>query len=85
MSDEREYSLEVIRRYREMEAGDRFNRRVMERVPISLKRDRVVLECGHEREFDAGFLDLRASVNLGAACPTCTEEWLKRVVEEEGE
>ena len=92
MAEEPNYSPEVIRRYREMEGRNAFNREVKERVTINLEKDRVTFACGHHEEVPYGLLD--AAANLARAkgidqgplmllCRECRNEWLAEAMRED--
>jgi hypothetical protein len=92
MAKEENYSPAVIRRYREMEGRNAFNREVKERVTINLEKDRVTFACGHHEEVPYGLLD--AAANLARAkgidesplmllCRECRGEWLKQAAAED--
>ena len=57
MREERKYSVEIIRRYRQMD----FRRAVIERVEVGPATDRVTLECGHSDEMLARLVDVLAA------------------------
>ena len=86
MSEKRHYSPEAIRRYRALADSGGFDREIQEIIPTSLKRDRLLLACGHQTEMSASlvriFKDLaeRAHAEPRAArvrCSDCEEAWLR--------
>ena len=84
MAQEPNYSLEVIRRYREMDRNRGFDRGIQERTPVTLQKDRVVLACGHSSMRSAVFLDEAPKMGFsGFRCDECAEEWLQKAAEEE--
>jgi hypothetical protein len=75
MTDERKYSVEIIRRYRKMEKANVFVREMKERHPVDLDFDEVTYSCGHKAKILATALDaLPGGGKL--SCRTCAEEWL---------
>jgi hypothetical protein len=84
MAQEPNYSLEVIRRYREMDRNGGFHREIQGRTPVTLQKDRVVLACGHSSMRNAVFLDETPRMGVsGFRCDECAEEWLNKVAGEE--
>jgi hypothetical protein len=63
LTEKPKYSLEVIRRYRQMEDRNAFHQEVKKRVPIDLGTDRVTLACGHKEEMTHSFLRAATSLN----------------------
>ena len=92
MAQEPNYSLEVIRRYREMEGRNAFNREVKERVTINLEKDRVTFACGHQEQMPYSMLDVAANLArakgidespLMLVCRECRSEWLAEAMRED--
>jgi hypothetical protein len=84
MAQEPNYSLEVIRRYREMDRNRGFHRGIQERTPVTPAKDRVVLACGHNSMGSALFLDEAPRIGVsGFRRDECAEEWLKHAAGEE--
>jgi hypothetical protein len=83
MSEPR-YSPELIRRYRELQDSDGFQRKIAWRRPVTLEADLIHLECGHERKLDRNLIDLlKMNGRTGLLkCEACVEEWLKKAQEE---
>jgi hypothetical protein len=83
---EPKYSLETIRRYREIERQNGFERAIQERTPVDLEHDELILECGHKLRLSAKLLDARFSLRLARGvddavpvqCDDCVREWLQK-------
>jgi hypothetical protein len=82
---EPKYSQDIIRRYREMNEANAFNREVTERVPVDLDCDDVSFACGHKQRINRLFFKIPGtSQNQNSFhCNECEKEWLARAVEEE--
>jgi hypothetical protein len=77
------YSVEIIRRYREMDRAGEFMRGIQERIPVSLNADEVLLSCGHKREVTDRLID--AMPNGMLHCYECRDQWLAKAVEEQSD
>jgi hypothetical protein len=84
---EPKYSLETIRRYREIERQRGFERAIRERAPVDLEHDELVLECGHKLRVSAKLLDAKLSLRSARGvdgaipafpCDDCVREWLEK-------
>ena len=77
------YSLDIIRRYREMDDADAFDREVVSHVPVDLNNDEITLACGHTITLMRRFM--RLTKNGKFHCKACEQAWLEQAVKEEHE
>ena len=80
MTDERKYSVEIIRRYREMEKTDAFDRDIVAREPFDLHNGEVTFSCGHRTRILARMIDRMPDK---FQCHACADEWLAEAVRQE--
>jgi hypothetical protein len=73
MTDKPKYSVQIVRRYRELDEAEGFTREIVTRVPINVTYDEVTFTCGHKWQALAGLLNTLCGK---AKCWICSDAWL---------
>jgi hypothetical protein len=80
MTDKPEYSIEILRRYREADNAGSFMRDIVERVLVDPEDDELTLACGHKRRALASLVDAGGGKTF--RCRQCADQWLAEAVRE---
>jgi hypothetical protein len=71
---QKQYSPEVILRFRELEQAGNFSRAIVGSVPTGPEYDEATFDCGHKVEVSRILLALMVGKNQH--CKHCAKEWL---------